>query len=85
MLCKIYQSFSVLLLLDTMSVVCQDGNLKFSSYSLFTRLGVLMFKYNDLEPSLVLVNPPGQFRSAEDILAWLDDVVGGNDEELRLS
>ncbi|KIJ96948.1 hypothetical protein K443DRAFT_269910 [Laccaria amethystina LaAM-08-1] len=33
-------------LADTMSVVCQDGNLKFWSYSLFARPGVPVFKYS---------------------------------------
>ena len=41
-----------------------------------------MFKYSDSEPSQVSVNSHGQFRSSEDILAWANDVVGGNDEEL---
>ena len=50
--------------------------------SLFARSGVPVFKYSDSEPSQVWVNLPGQFRSPENILAWANDVVGGNDEEL---
>ena len=38
--------------------------------------------YSDSEPSQVSVNSPGQFHSSEDILAWVNNVVGGNDEEL---
>ena len=75
-------------LADTTSVVgqaSQDANEakpKSSSYALFTRSGVPVFKYSDSEPSQVSANSPGQFRSSEDILAWAIDVVGGNDEEL---
>ena len=72
----------------TKSVVCQvsqngnQANSRFSSYSLFARSGVPVFKYCGSEPSQVSVNLPGQFRSPENILAWANDVVGGNDEEL---
>ena len=75
-------------LADAVSVVCPvspDGNqanFKISSYSLFARSGVPMFKFSDSESSQTSVNSPGQFPSSEDILAWANNVVGGNDEEL---
>lgn len=75
-------------LADAKSVVCQvsqDGNqvnLKFSSDSSFALFGVPMFKYRDSEHSQISVDSPGQLRSSEGILAWANDVVGGNDEEL---
>ena len=75
-------------LADTKSFVgqaSQDGNEakpKSSSYALFARSGVPVFKYSDSEPSQVSANCPGQFPSSENILAWATDVAGGDDEEL---
>ena len=77
-------------LAHTMSVVgqtSQDGNQakpkSSSSYALFTRSGVPVFKYSDSEPSQVLANSSGQCHSSGDILAWANDVVGGDGEECR--
>ena len=53
--------------------------------SLFARSGVPVFKYSDSEPSQVSVNLPGQFRSPENILAWANDVVSGDDKECRFN
>ena len=63
-------------LAHTMSVVgqaSQDGNEAkptSSSYALFTRSGVPVFKYSDSEPSQVSATSSGQDRSSENILAW---------------
>ena len=62
-------------LANTMSAVgqvSQDGNEakpKSSSYALFARFGVPVFKYSDSEPSQVSANSSSQSRSSEDIVA----------------